>query len=181
VFDPSKPWAQEEISVCRRYRYQLWYPTGVANPTGNIALGVFANPSTATANELDPTMTRWLNYCRAWGYRWAGVVNVRAYRATDPKDLPPDPEAIGPENGQRIIEACHMASLVVCGWGKLGGARGLAVLAAIRSHGIVPTALKLNRDGSPGHPLYLRANLVPTPMRPQRRLVRKGTKLTVTK
>jgi hypothetical protein len=150
------------FSKCQRYRYQLWWPTGLSNKRR--ALGVFANPSTATAEVLDPTVTRWLNYCAAWGFGWAGVVNVRAWRETDPKALPPDPEAIGPKNDHHIYAAAATSELVVCGWGKLGGERAKHVLDIIRSADKVPHALKLNGDGSPSHPLYLPRDLVPSPM-----------------
>jgi hypothetical protein len=150
------------FSPCERYRYQLWWPTGIER--GGIALGIFANPSTATAEQTDPTVRRWIGYCRDWGYSWAGVCNVRAWRETDPRKVPPDPEAIGADNDDHIIDCVREAALVVCGWGKLGGARGPHILQLIRNAGAVPSALKLNKDGSPCHPLYLAANLKPVPM-----------------
>jgi hypothetical protein len=39
--------------------------------------------------------------------------------------------------------------------------RGKRVLDMIRRVGEAPHALKLNRDGSPAHPLYLRGDLIP--------------------
>jgi hypothetical protein len=146
----------------RAYRYVLYWPTGVDND--QIALGVFANPSTASAEETDPTVARWINYCKRWGYGWAAVVNVRAWRATDPKNVPPDPKAIGVFNDSHILEQVGAADLVVCGWGKLGGKRGEHVLGLIRSARKTPHALKLNQDGSPAHPLYLRGDLLPFAM-----------------
>lgn len=146
----------------RRYRYQLWWPTGAENDS--VALGVFANPSTATADDLDPTLTRWRNYCRAWGYGWSVTANVRAWRETNPKLVPDDPQAIGPENDRHLNDLVCGADVVVCGWGKLGGARGPVVLDLIRKAGKVPHALKLNGDGSPAHPLYLASKLKPFPM-----------------
>lgn len=150
------------FSPNQSYRYFLAWPTGVDNE--RIALGVFANPSTATAEQTDPTVRRWIGYCRACGFGWAWVCNVRAWRETDPKKVPPDPAAIGPENDRHIVQAALGAELVVCGWGKLGGARGPVVLDLLRSAGVVPHALALNADGSPRHPLYLGASLQPSPM-----------------
>ena len=146
----------------RRYRYLLWWPTGISD--NRVCLGVFANPSTATADKPDPTVTRWINYCRAWGYGWSVTANVRAWRETKAKLVPPDPIAIGPENDGLIKLAVSQAHLVVCGWGKLGGKRGTEVLRLIRDAGKVPHALKLTKAGEPGHPLYLRADLKPFPM-----------------
>lgn len=157
---PAKPWAI--FSPCERYRYVLAWPTGLEDD--RYALFVLANPSTATAEQTDPTVARCITYARRWGYGWCRVVNVRAWRETDPSKLPPDPEAVGPDNWRHIREQADQAAIVVCGWGKLGAARGPATLDVIRSYGITPHALKLNKDGSPQHPLYLRADAVPVPM-----------------
>lgn len=156
----NRPYAY--FSDCGLYRYFLAWPTG--RPNDRAALGCFANPSKATAEQTDPTVERWLNYCFRWGYGWAWVVNARAWRETDPKLVPPDPEAIGPETDAFISAAAAQAELVVCGWGKLGGERGAAAQDLIHRAGNVPHALHLNDDGSPGHPLYLPGTAKPFPM-----------------
>lgn len=155
--------AKAIYSPCRRYRYFLAWPTGVDNDRA--ALGVFANPSTATELKPDPTVTRWIDYCGRWGYGWAFVCNARAWRETDPEKVPDDPLAIGPDNDYQIAHWAAQSDMVVCGWGKLGGWRGSDVLAIIHAAaGKDPHALKLNDDGSPTHPLYLKATLKPFPM-----------------
>lgn len=78
--------------------------------------------------------------------------------------LPADPLAIGPENDRHITRALRSAELAVCGWGKLADTRGPEVLGVIRDAGHVPFALRLNRDSTPAHPLYLPAALRPFPM-----------------
>jgi hypothetical protein len=148
----------------RKYRYLLRWPTGIED--NRVALGIFANPSTATAKQLDPTLTRWLNYCREWGYGWCWTVNVRAWRATDPKDVPSGTLGIGVDNGNWIKWAVTRADLIVCGWGKLGGSLALDVEAIIREAGKTPHCLRLNKDRSPAHPLYLPANLKPMELQP---------------
>ena len=147
----------DEACKGRLYRYFLAWPT--KNDTESVCLWILANPSTASAEKTDPTVAKCINYTKRWGYGWCHVVNVRAWRATDPKDVPADPEAIGPENDDRIVDACGYADLLVCGWGRLGGKRGLAVLKMIRP--FQPHALKINIDGSPAHPLYLGNALKP--------------------
>jgi hypothetical protein len=161
LFPYRQPYAY--FSLCERYRYFLAWPTGVDNALG-AALGCFANPSKATTEQTDNTVDRWIDYCRRWGYGWAWVVNVRAWRETNPKLVPSDPEGIGPENDVFIRSAAEQAMLVVCGWGRLGGARGPAALEQIRDAGAVPHSLRLNEDGSPAHPLYLPAVLKPFQM-----------------
>lgn len=166
----SKPWGtfsrceqhegcRDEYCKGRPYRYFLAMPTGVVSP--RVALGIFANPSTATPAETDPTVTRWINYCKSWGFGWAWVANARAWRETEPKKMPTDPQAIGPENDVHLVHFIAQAELVVCGWGKLAGPRGPLVMRMVREAGKVPHALKLNADGSPTHPLYLAATLLP--------------------
>ena len=155
--------ACDEDCVGLRYRYLLGYPTAEGG-NERICLFVLANPSTATSRKVDPTVARCIKWAGQWGFGWCHVANVRAWRATDPRDVPEDPKAIGPDNDRHIAEACRKAELVVCGWGKLGGARGPVVERIIRDTGHVPHALKLNADGSPGHPLYLPAAARPFPM-----------------
>jgi hypothetical protein len=152
----------DEACPWRLYRYELWWPTGLDND--RVALGIFANPSKATPQKPDPTVTRWINYCRGWGYGWAAVGNARAWRETDPKKVPGDPRAIGPMNAHHLGLMIAEAKLIVCGWGKLGGEAGRRAEWLIRVAGKTPHALKLNKDGSPQHPLYLRADAQPFPM-----------------
>jgi hypothetical protein len=149
--DPAgpKPWA--EFSVCGRYRYVLAWPTGIGGD--KYALFILANPSTATEDKTDPTVTRTINFARRWGFGWSHVVNCRAWRETNPKLLPPDPLAIGPDNDEYIAREVAGAGLVVCGWGALGGDRGTAVLTLLRGLTSEIFALRLNSDGAPAHPL----------------------------
>lgn len=164
-----EPWAV--FSRCKRYRYVLGWPTGLDND--QYALFVLANPSTATAEETDPTVARCIRYSKRWGYGWCHVVNVRAWRETNPKLVPPDPIAISePEesslNDATIQAQAMNAAVVVCGWGKLGGERGPHVLAHLRAAGVKLHALAVNDDGTPRHPLArgklaLRSDARPVP------------------
>lgn len=145
-----KPWAI--FSPCELYRYVLAWPTGLDDDS--YALFVLANPLTATAEQTDPTVARCIAYSKRWGYGWCRVVNVRAWRETNPKLVPADPEAIGPENDDWILTQAQYAHLIVAGWGKLGGTRGRVVHEMLRQDQRLVRAFKLNKDGSPVHPLY---------------------------
>jgi len=176
----TAPWA--EFSPCYRYRYLLAWPTGLNDDLGlaphdpRYALFVLANPSTATAEVTDPTVARCIAYAKRWGYGWCHVVNVRAWRATDPKLVPSDSTAISDpkqpmRNDDAICMQAHHAAIVVCGWGKLAGTRGPHVLALLRKVGVTPYALALNDDGTPRHPLArgklaLRKDAQPVRMEP---------------
>jgi hypothetical protein len=146
----------------RLYRYLLRIPTGIYDD--RVCLFCLANPSTATPLDFDPTVTRTVGYARRWGFGWDWVTNARGWRETDPRMVPADPLAIGPENDEWIARAVEAAELVVCGWGGLGGERGPVVLDIIRRAGKVPHALKMNKDGTPAHPLYLWSGLEPKPI-----------------
>lgn len=150
------------FSECEKYRYHLAFPTG--EPNQRIVGFCLANPSDATPDDPDPTATRCVEYARRWGFGWAWIVNVRAWRERDPKKVPEDPLAIGPENDRAVVQAALGSELFVCGWGKLGGARGPETLDLLRRCGVALHALKLNGDGSPTHPLYLRGDLKPFEM-----------------
>lgn len=159
-----KPPARNEcvFSPCRRWRYLL---KRVVNEAGvGVCLWIMANPSIADEYKLDPTLTRCADYTERWGFAEMRVANARAWVSTDPKAVPADPLAIGPENDQHILEQVVQAKLVVCGWGALGGERGPRVLQLIKPY-CVPHALKLNKsDNSPSHPLYLAKSIQPFPM-----------------
>jgi hypothetical protein len=157
------------FSPCRKYRYTLrrWLNPDKPEPRSDqfrsFCLWLLANPSIADEYVLDPTLTRCAAFTRAFGFDEMRVVNVRAFVATDPKDLPSDPEAIGPDNLSHIHLQSAMAAMTICGWGKLGGELGRSMLGEVAKY-TTPRALRLNQDGSPQHPLYLPASLRPFAM-----------------
>lgn len=167
LFDYGAPFPVPScvLSPCERYRYELRVPVSTNDGT---CLFIMANPSTAVVTDgvfqSDPTITRCIGYARRWGYGMLLIGNVRAWRETDPDKVPPDPEAIGPDNDGHLIAMARRADVVVGGWGKLGGTRGSVVRRMLHDIDKPIHALKLNADGSPAHPLYLAANLQPVPM-----------------
>lgn len=153
------------FSPCRQYRYvlQRWLKHEPEPPVGefrSVCLWLMANPSVADEHDLDPTLTRCAAYSLAWGYDEMRVVNVRAFIATNPALLPADPEAVGPDNLKHVIEQAAACTMLVCGWGRLGGEHAWRVLDEVKRFA-VPHALRLNQDGSPQHPLYLPSSLTP--------------------
>lgn len=151
--------AGADLSPCGRYRYRLHRTWGEHPPVAFVML----NPSTADAVQLDPTVRRCIGYAQRWGYGGLIVGNLFALRSTDPAALYTDPEPIGEENDAALQEIATTAECVICAWGKHGALndRGAQVLAMIRAAGATPQALKLNGDGSPAHPLYLKGDAEP--------------------
>lgn len=72
------------LSLDGVYRYHLWRRLG----PGDRSLGfVMLNPSTADANEDDPTIRKCVGFARTLGYDMVEVCNLFALRSTDPKGL----------------------------------------------------------------------------------------------
>ncbi|ORE90697.1 hypothetical protein ATO13_22296 [Stappia sp. 22II-S9-Z10] len=142
------------LSACRTYRYRLWRRWD----DGPSAVFVMLNPSTADETTNDRTISRCIDFAKRWGCGGLHVVNLFAYRATDPKVMRAAPDPIGPANDLCIRQTVEMADgPVVAGWGAHGAflGRGEAVRATL---GPRLQALHVNTDGSPKHPLYIRAD-----------------------
>ncbi|QXT40192.1 DUF1643 domain-containing protein [Gymnodinialimonas ceratoperidinii] len=141
-------------SDCERYRYAL---TRVWDPEGERALFIMLNPSTATEVQNDPTVERCERRARALGFGSFRVLNIFAYRATDPRDMRRADDPVGPENDAAILEGLEWADRVICAWGTHGEhlGRGPEVAALLRGTGRPLLHLGLSKAGHPKHPLYI--------------------------
>lgn len=153
-----------EFSDCGRYRYRLWRHVGRGDDR---CAFVMLNPSTADQNTNDPTLLRCIAFAKSWGFGWLEVLNVFAWRSTDPKFLWDVDDPIGPLTDIRIREATQDVSLIVCAWGAhpLAVPRGRVVRELLPDREL--HALKLTRDGDPCHPLYQPRNLRPFKFEPR--------------
>jgi hypothetical protein len=124
---------------------------------------VMLNPSTATEEQNDPTVERCERRARLWGYGALLVVNLFALRSTDPAALYENPDPVGSWNDFMLSWASLQREAVVCGWGTHGKLRGRGdqVRRLLAGQGL--SALRVNADGSPAHPLYLPYSLLPSP------------------
>lgn len=147
------------------YRYRLdrrW-------AEGPRCVFVMLNPSTADAEHDDPTIRRCLGFARREGMSALTVVNLFAYRATDPAELERCPvDVVGPENDRHIKAACLGAGPVILAWGAHRTATQLRVrqvLHVLRGCHWPPVCLGVTKSGAPRHPLYVRgdAPVVPIP------------------
>jgi hypothetical protein len=156
--------ASAVISPDGRYRYELRRQWAEGRPV----LWIMLNPSTADAELDDPTIRRVIGFTRAWGYPGAVVVNLFAWRATDPAELlrAPRSEVSGPDNASVLERLMAEAGLVVCAWGGHRAAtklpHPLVRALAVASHKEL-WCLGKTASGAPRHPLYLKADteLVP--------------------
>ncbi|KVP75269.1 hypothetical protein WJ96_05795 [Burkholderia ubonensis] len=152
-----------EFSPCRRYRYALWRDWGALPGTVDRGYVLFVglNPSTADETNDDPTIRRCIAFAKAWGYSGLCMVNLFAFRATNPADMLLAPDPVGPDNDACLRRFARNAGVVIAGWGVHG--THLARDAAVKR--LLPNLhyLRLTKDGHPGHPLYLPKTLVPQP------------------
>ena len=144
------------------YRFRL---SRTWEPDAPVVAFVMLNPSTADAHRLDPTVRRCVGFARSWGFGGLEVVNLFAYRATDPAELLRCPEPVGPGNDRAVLDAVAGSDLVVAAWGNRGGhrGRGEAVTALLDRRGVATVALGRTNLGEPRHPLYVRADVRPVP------------------
>ena len=140
-----------------QYRFRL---SRVWDASGRRCVFLMLNPSTATAEVLDPTVTRCVGFAKAWGFGALEVVNVFALRSTDPKRLYDHDDPVGPGNDDALVAAAQAAALTVAAWGVHAALHGReAQVRALFSDVDVPLkCLRTTKDGHPGHPLYVPAN-----------------------
>ena len=158
---PPPPWAT--FSKCWKWRYAL----GRRWEEGKSALFIMLNPSVADADKDDPTIRRCISFARGWGYGALEVVNLFAWRATDPKELRRWPKEVieGQENEKHVKEAAARADLIVCAWGDQP--RQYHPEQVERMMSWLPAdrflyCLKLTQKfAQPQHPLYLSAGTAP--------------------
>ena len=141
-------------SDCEFYRYDL---TRIWDASGQKALFVMLNPSTATEFQNDPTVERCVRRARALGFGAFRVTNIFAYRATDPKVMRRVTDPIGPGNDAAITNGAAWADRIICAWGSHGAHmdRGQAVEQLLRDIAKPLWHLGLTQAGQPKHPLYI--------------------------
>jgi len=143
------------FSADSKYRYRLWRDVR-PDAVGSVTF-VMLNPSTADAQKNDPTIRKCIGFVKQWGYRRLEVVNLFAWRATDPKELPKVAEPIGQENDRAILDTCLTSEWVIAAWGsnKFAQRRAGDVTWMLTKHGIHLRCLRRSVQGNPWHPLYV--------------------------
>lgn len=156
-----------ELSACGRYRYTLRRSWAADGPVGTF---VMLNPSTADGTLDDPTIRRCVGFARTLGCASLLVVNLYAYRATDPRELRRVVDPVGPANDDAIAAAAVAAGEcdgpLIVAWG--GHAHLDRVSDVMRLPGM-GRAAALTKAGQPRHPLYLHRESRPSPWAPPAR------------
>lgn len=143
------------FSPCRTWRYDLWRVWAPGRPR---AMFIGLNPSTADETEDDPTIRRCIGFARGWGYGGICMLNLFAFRATQPQDLRAAPHPIGPGNDDRLLLRAGCSGIIIAAWGIHGvlQRRNRTVLKLFAKHDLWMHCLGVTKQGHPRHPLYLR-------------------------
>jgi hypothetical protein len=155
------------ISPCKTYRYRLERTIG-AGPT---MMFLMVNPSTADADQDDPTVRKCIGFAQRNGYGRILIGNKFAYRAKDINALEGVNDPIGPDNDIYLRPMIAESDVVVAAWGTLN-----KIPEALRArwHDIVRMAdaaekplycLGANADKHPRHPLMLSYGVPVSPWR----------------
>ncbi|MBI1377237.1 MAG: DUF1643 domain-containing protein [Frankiales bacterium] len=141
------------------YRYVLarrWRDDG---PT---AWFIMLNPSTADADTDDPTIRRCMGFALAWGMSSLAVLNLYAWRATEPKDLTwrraIGIDVCGPHNDRflRSLATLPDDDPIIAAWGahapRARADHVMAMPGMDRAQ-----CLGTTKHGHPRHPLYIRS------------------------
>ena len=147
------------FSDCGRYRYLLTRRWG----DGPAATFVMLNPSTADAATDDPTIRRCIGFAKSWDCGSLNVVNLFAFRATDPRELLAATDPVGPRN-DAFLHGYLPGAVAAWGAHKMAAARARGVVRAF-SRSSPLWCLGVTKDGHPRHPLYVRADAPLTPWR----------------
>ena len=149
------------ISPCGRFRYELTREWDEALPW---CCFIGLNPSTADANTDDPTIRRCIGFAKSFGCGNLLMLNLYAFRTVSPKvlwqarrdfvDIVGGKDNHFPAMQTRIN---FRAALTIAAWGRHGKNRGIDALNYLSELHY----LSLNSDGTPKHPLYLKADLKP--------------------
>lgn len=146
------------ISEDQQYRYSL---ARKVSDGERILLFVGLNPSTADAKLDDPTIRRCVGFAKLWGFSWLLMGNVYAFRSTDPKKLQTVENPVGSRNRNELDKMMAVSELVIAAWGN----NSLTAEAKEIADWIVKQdktkCLGQNKNGTPKHPLYLRASTEP--------------------
>lgn len=159
---------QAYLSADRRYRYWL---TRIWDDALPMMCVIGVNPSTADENVDDPTIRKCIGFAKRLGCGGLLMLNVGAYRATNPREWQKADDPFGAENtvehlkeyiAQNSIQCApgetpkKGVTLVIAAWGKncakyCGLSRALAIRDAMPNL----QCWGRNGDHTPRHPLML--------------------------
>lgn len=148
------------FSECMQYRYGL---AEIWDENLPLVMFLMMNPSVAGIEHADPTLIKTGKFARRWGFGGQLVGNVHSYRLTKSQALGNVKDPVGPENDAILLHMARSANMVVLAYGlppKSLRPRAEQVVEMLRGE-VRLTYLRLTKDGTPEHPLYLPPELEP--------------------
>lgn len=145
-----------DFSEDRIYRYTLWQWWNEDLPAVQF---ICLNPSTADEVKNDPTVVRCIRFAYDWGYGGFCMTNLFAYRTSNPRGMKAQRDPVGPDNDKWLQEIYKKTGLTIAAWGTHGSHNDRARQVT----GILGPifCLRMNKEGSPAHPLYLDSDRIP--------------------
>jgi hypothetical protein len=146
LFDSGKG---AEFSQCGKYRYKLWRIWDSCLP---LAMCIGLNPSTANADQDDPTINNLRSMLTTLGYGGFYMMNLFAWISSKPEELLTCENPVG-DNDFKLKEVGDQCSDVIVCWGTFKQAED-------RIRQVLPNfpnakCLGKNKNGTPMHPLAL--------------------------
>ena len=146
-----------------RYAFGRWWgSTDIATT----AVWVLLNPATGdTEQRRRPTLERCISRSRSAGYTGVVIVNLFAFRDTNPRNLRTAADAVGPANDEVLRVITTAGAQTIAAWGAHGRLRGRSgqVGPLLDS----PMCLGTTRRGEPRHPLYVATDAPLVPWLPE--------------
>lgn len=142
------------ISDDKLYRWRL---DRIWDMPKGLVLFVMLNPSIADSEVDDATVRRCMKFAYNWGFGGIVVVNLFAYRSTNPDKLLEVEDPVGQHNDLWISNAVFEAKRVVLAWGALPqklSRMSISTRARLQDEGL-PACLGKTKAGYPRHPLYV--------------------------
>lgn len=139
-----------DFSEDRKYRYALWRIWDESLP---LVMFIGLNPSTANEDTNDPTIRRVVSIAKHLGYGGVYMMNCFAYISTDPKLLKHNPMSDEWNNNMLTVTA-YKCKHIIFAWGNFSIVRESGRDKELFEMFPNALALKVNKNGSPKHPLY---------------------------
>lgn len=137
-----------------RYAFGRWWGNTELATT---AIWVLLNPATGdTEQRHRPTLERCISRARAAGHTGLVIVNLFAFRNTDPRSLRTACDAIGPANDEVLRVITTAGAQTIAAWGGSGRLNGRS--AQVGPLLDSPMCLGTTQGGEPRHPLYVAAD-----------------------
>ncbi len=148
-----------DFSPCRKYRYHLWRIWDEGKPH---VMFIGLNPSTANEIKTDATISTVIRFAKSWGCGGVHMLNCFPLVSTDPAALiGTDTEGEMVNNLDFIENVARNCQLIIFAWGNFQIVRSTGMDKHLSEMFPDAKVLQLNKNGSPHHPLRLRADIIP--------------------